>query len=431
MKLRHVLVLAVSLVVAATGLVLGLPALSPPDRAVPTTRPVRGDLDVRIHARGEVAPHHSVALSAPPVGAALQLVRLAPAGTVVRQGDIVMEFDPEGQRHSLTQARSELAEAEQEILKLRADARVRAAEHDLALVQARFDVRLAETKVSGNEFVGTIEARKNELELEQARQKVAQVEQDITTHAAGSEASLAALIEKRRKAQIAIALAERNIDSMTVAAPIAGMVTIGLNESAMGNFGFQGMTLPEYREGDTVQPGSSVAAIVDLSSIEVNAKLDESARAGLAEGAVASVSVDALPGAPLVAKARRIGGMAAPAFFWDTGSRQFDASFRIERPTSALRPGMTAALEASAEAVKGALHLPRQALFTKDGKPVVYVRRQGKFAPVEVKVLRLTEARVVLEGISPDADVALADPEKADDSTPPPPPGPIASAGPR
>jgi hypothetical protein len=86
---------------------------------------------------------------------------------------------------------------------------------------------------------------------------------------------------------------------------------------------------------------------------------------------------------------------------------------------------------ATADAVRGVLHLPRQALFTKDGKPVVYVRRQGEFAPVEVKVLRLTEARVVLEGIPPDADVALADPEKTDDSTPQPPPGPIASAGPR
>lgn len=410
--------LAAGLVVLAAviaAVAAGLGAAAAPAAPVPTTRPERGDVEVRIHARGEIAPHQSISLSAPPIGAQLQLVRLAPAGTLVRKDEVVMAFDPETQRHSLLQARSELAEADEEIRKLQADAAVRAAEDELALVEARFEVKLAEVRVSGNEFVGAIEGRKNELALEEARGKVAQLERDIVTRAAGHEAALTALREKRRKAEIAIALAERNIESLTVRAPIDGMVTINQNQSAMGNFGFQGMTIPDYREGDTVQPGSPVAALIDLSVVEVNARLDESARTALAENAAASVRIDALPIAPLEAKVKRLGGMAQQAFFWDPSSREFDASFRIDRPVPELRPGMTAALTASAEPLRDVLHLPRQAVFQREGRPVVYARRGGEFVPVEVKVLRYTESRVALEGVAPDDEVALADPERTRD----------------
>ena len=50
----------------------------------------------------------------------LRLVTLAETGAAVRVGDIVMEFDPADEMHSRDQSRSELLEAEQEILKRQA-----------------------------------------------------------------------------------------------------------------------------------------------------------------------------------------------------------------------------------------------------------------------------------------------------------------------
>ena len=156
--MRHVAVAVLGAVGLGAVLVANLPAVTPaPD--VPTTRPERGDVELRIHARGEIAPHQSLALSAPPIGGQLQLIRLTPAGTIVQKDDVVMVFDPESQRHNLAQARSELEEAEQEIRKLQADSRVRAAEDEHARVQARVDVRLAEVRVGGSEFYPAIEAR--------------------------------------------------------------------------------------------------------------------------------------------------------------------------------------------------------------------------------------------------------------------------------
>jgi HlyD family secretion protein len=410
MRVRHLLIGAVIAAAAVVFLVVRLPAVAAPAADVPTVRLAHGDVELRVHARGEIAPHQSVTLSAPPIGGQLQLVRLAAGGSFVKKGDVVMAFDPETQRHNLVQARADLGEADQEIRKLEADTRVRAAEDDLALIQARFDVKLAEMRVGGSEFVSAIDARKDELALEEARRKVAQLEHDVRTRAVGFQAALTSLREKRRKSELAIALAEKNIDSMTVRAPIDGMVAVSPNEGMMG---FPGMVIPEFREGDTVQPGRVVATIVDLSSIEVTAKVDEGARTTLSEDTPAVVTIDAVQAGPLSAKTKRLGGVASQGFRWIAAAPEFEASFLIDRPAPDLRPGMTANIVASAGVVKQALHVPRQALFQKDGKSVVYARRGGTFVPVEVKVVRLTETRAVLEGLPPDEEVALADPEAA------------------
>ena len=57
----------------------------------------------------------------------LRIVKLVPTGTAVKAGDVVIEFDPADQQFALEQAKSELAEAEQQIVKMKADTAVQAA----------------------------------------------------------------------------------------------------------------------------------------------------------------------------------------------------------------------------------------------------------------------------------------------------------------
>ena len=52
-----------------------------------------------------------------------------------------------------------------------------------------------------------------------------------------------------------------------------------------------------------------------------------------------------------------------------------------------MRPGMTARVVVEGETLKSVTHLPRQVLFEKEGKPVVYVREGTQFKPVQVKIV--------------------------------------------
>ena len=130
-------------------------------------------------------------------------------------------------------------QAEQEITKARADAAVVAAQDKVALLKARFDVRRAELDVQKNELVSTIDARKNDLALEQAKRVLAELEQDVKSRSASNQATISLAEEKRNKAKLAMDQAQDNINKMRVMAPMDGLVALEKNEGATGGFFLQ------------------------------------------------------------------------------------------------------------------------------------------------------------------------------------------------
>ena len=154
---------------------------------VPTSLVTKGPLKLTVHAVGELRAGRTVTLVTPPVGGMLRIVTLMPTGMPVKAGEPVVEFDPADQQYALEQAKSELAEAEQEIVKMKADAAVQGAQDDVALLTARFDVRRAELDASGNEFIGALDAQKNVLSLEEARGALAQLQEDVKSRAATNQ----------------------------------------------------------------------------------------------------------------------------------------------------------------------------------------------------------------------------------------------------
>ena len=147
---------------------------------IPFAEVKHGELDMKVYTNGELRANNSMMLAAPPIGGgSLQITHLLHTGTLVKKGDVVIEFDPSEQHFKLDQNRSELLQAEQDIIKAKADAAVEAAQDKVALLKARFDVRRAELDVQKNELVSSIDARKNDLALEQAKRVLAELEQDV------------------------------------------------------------------------------------------------------------------------------------------------------------------------------------------------------------------------------------------------------------
>lgn len=389
----------------------GLPKST--ERSIPTTRVKRGSVEMKVYTRGELRPGRNSMLVAPPVGGgSLQIVHLAKIGDRVTANDVVVEFDPSEQEYNLEQARSELMQAEQEITKAKAEAAVQAAKDKVELLKAKFDVRRAELEVSRNELVSAIDAKKNNLALEEAQRRLAQLEQDVQSRAASSQAALAVSEEKRNKARLEMQQAQKNIENMRLRSPIDGLVSVKENWNATGGFGFWGMEVPIYREGDQVFPGSPIAEVLDVAQMEIQAKVSESDRANINTGQPVQVLIDGVPGQSFNGKVKTIAGMAARGMWWmGDSARKFDASFQLDKPDARMRPGVTAEVVIASAPLKDALYLPRQALFEKNGKPVVYVESGDKFETKEVKITRRTESHIVIEGLKEGTEVALVNPE--------------------
>ena len=59
--------------------------------------------------------------------------------------------------------------------------------------------------------------------------------------------------------------------------------------------------------------------------------------------------------------------------------------------------------------IPNAISIPSKALFTRAGKPIVYLSEQGRYRAVEVEVLARNPDEVAISGISPNSTVALVD----------------------
>jgi HlyD family secretion protein len=173
---------------------------------------------------------------------------------------------------------------------------------------------------------------------------------------------------------------------------------------------WEGMSMPDYHEGDQVQPGSAIAQVIDPQGLEISAKIGEHDRSNIKIGQAAEIEFDALPGEIFKGTVKTLGGMSTRDFFEDNSGGKFEVSIQFSSPDSRLRPGLTAQVVILGDRKKNVLSVPRQALFLKDGKRIVYVKSDNGFEQREVKVQAENESRTVIENLKAGAEVALVDP---------------------
>src|SRR6266581_2522565 len=361
------------------------------DSEIPTATVKEVDLQLKVSTTGVLRTSQSRTISAPAIGGGtLQIVTLARSGAQVHTGDVVLEFDPSQQQYNLGQNRSDLLQAEQEIVKAKADADVQTAEDQTALLKAKYAVRRAELEVSKNELASTIDAQKNLLALDEAKRALAQL----------------------HKARLSMEQAEQNIKNMHITSPIDGLVVIHGNRDSTGGFFMWGMTLPDYHVGDQVNPGSSIAEVIDISHLEISAQVGETDRINLKPGQSVEINVDALPGESFPGKVQTVGGATSHEFWDDNAKHKFDVAIQLDKSDTRLRPGFAVRLDILGDNLSRAVSIPGEAVFEHDGKKVVYCKRNRGFEMQEVKVRALSEGRAILDGISPGTIVALVNPEK-------------------
>jgi multidrug resistance efflux pump len=384
----------------------GTPAAPPAAMDIPSTAVRRGNVTFSVTAKGELQGGDSAMLTAPMAGGVeLVITSLREPGELVKAGDTVVEFDTTELTFNLREAEADLAEAQQQLRRATAESKAREEEARYALLKAESDLRIAELEARRNDMLAAIAARQNELAVESARDRLRQLQEDLASRKATTEAGIAIQEAAVKKAEVKADMARKMIDSMTLRAAADGYVSIQQNTG--GGFFMWGMELPIFQVGNTVRPGMAVAQIPNLKSMQVSARISELDRGHLAVGQEAKIDVVATPATSFHGKIVNIGNTTGPP--WD---RRFECKLGIDDPTAELRPGMSAKIEIITAELSDVLWLPSQALFDRDGQKFVYLSRAGSFAPVDVDLVRSGESKVVISSLEEGAVVALSDPTK-------------------
>jgi RND family efflux transporter MFP subunit len=379
----------------------------------PTAEVKKGEWVDYVELRGEVKALRSISLAAPSNAGELQILKLLPSGTAVKAGDVVVEFDRTKRQRTLEEERTALKQQEAEIEKARAQGRLKSEKNRTDLVKSRYDVDRAELETRKAEVIAPIQGEKNRLDYVERQYRLGETEARAVADDVGASAEVGRASQKRNKALFDVRQGERAVSSMTLRAPVGGMVTILPNWRNQVGWS----EAPEFKEGDRLWPGAAIAELPDLSSIQITARVEEIDRGRVTKGQAAKVRVDAVPDREFEAKVADISPLAKLDFSNWPLTKNFDLTLEIVSADPRLRPGMSANARIAVERKPDAVLLPAPALFQKGGRTVVYVRGAWGFEERRVEIARRTPKQVaVARGVEPGERVALRDPTAKEDA---------------
>ena len=408
---RGLIGVAVVVVVAAAAVALTAVGGGVPD--VTTVDVTHGDFVDFIQIRGDIRPAKSIVLSAPlQSGGDLQITKLVKNGATVKKGDTLVEFDATALEQRLAERRSDLKSAQGEIEQLQAQQKINGEEQKTALLKARYDVERAKLDLGKRDLISEVEYQEAKLALADAEQRLKETQAKELSTAAAAQADLVGKQRKRDKAKFDVERTEAAIAHLRLEAPADGVVNILTNPRTQSMFGGGSA---EFHEGDRAWAGASILELPDLSSIHLEARLDETDRGRLRVGQQAVVKIEAVPGKDFEARVDLISVLARVDFSsgWPP-VRNFDLGLVLSDPDPRIKPGMTATARIAADRLPDSTIVPVEAIFQKDGRPIVYRLDGSKFDEQPIEIARRgREQAAVTAGVKPGDKLAVRRPDPA------------------
>jgi HlyD family secretion protein len=361
-------------------------------------------LDV-LQFRGSIKATKSVPINAPDGAGDLQILKIAPNGTVVKQGDVVVEFDKSKTEQDMAQFQSTLKSAQAEIDQTQAQNVLKEEEDVTAVMKAQFDVETAKLEASKKEIVSKIEGDEANLKLADSEQKLHQAQEQLKADRATNKGSVESKKQASKKADYDVHTAEHSLTTMSLRAPSPGVVSL------ISVWHPSGEEVP-FKAGERAWPGAPIAEIPDAATLRVSARVDETERGRLALQQPVTIQLDAIPDRQFTGSLEQIGTIATSDFSagWPI-PRNFNLQIALDQKDPRLKPGMTANATVVVDRVPNAITIPAQAMFQKSGQTVAYVWTGSAFREQVIEIGRTSRDRIlVAKGLNTGDRVALKDP---------------------
>ncbi len=220
---------------------------------------------------------------------------------------------------------------------------------------AKRQEQVAKANLDGPSDLDLEEAQAN---LTLAKAQVEQAQRDADHWKNGAPADQIAILQAQ------IDAAQATLDMASLKAPFAGTISD-----------------VHIHPGDVVSPGTLAFRIDALQSLYVDVELSELDVAHVTVGQPAVLSFDALPGRVYHGKVEEVALAGSPD---RSGNVNFRVTVRMTDADARVRPGMTAAVNIQTTKIDHALLVPNRAVRVKDGKPVVFVLKNGQPKPVPI-----------------------------------------------
>jgi HlyD family secretion protein len=319
----------------------------------------------------------------------LVLTKLAAAGSRVKAGDVIAQFDTVNQQQRLDDYKDSLVTLDANIKNQMANMGSQKESHLQQVRAGKAAWENALLNQQTNEVVSAINAQLFDVAVEQTRAQYEQLVYEDDLLDQQQRARIQAIELSRAQAQLELQRTESNLKKMTMNAPIDGFVV--MNSIVRNNeFG-------TVREGDQVRPGQPFMFIVDPSSMVLSATVNQVDAERLRLGMKAKIRLDAYNDIEVPGTLQGIGAMAQTSTFRASYVGEIPVRLSLDRMDPRIIPDLTASAEVYLQSEQNAVVLPRAALFEENGSKYVFLRNpEGAWMrkPVQTGVVGFTDVAI-------------------------------------
>ena len=370
--------------------------------SIPTFKVEPTQFARRVTAEGMLKSTKATPLSAPmQVPMSLKIAWVADDGSIVKKDDVVVRFDPTDFEKDLAGGKDDRHTVDNKITKtvtlasttrtnLKRDAR-QAQDELIAAKQFKFD---------DAEVFSRYQRIESDIDQTLAGDKKEHAENVLGVRDNLAQADRDLLTIEEKKAGLKIRNAQQGLNSLELHAPYDGILV--LQRDWRGD-------VP--RVGNNVWPGQPLGEIPDMNSMKAEVFVLEADAAGLAVGQKARVALESNRLMSFSGKVTQVDKLARPRFR-GVPVQYFGVTVTLDRTDpSIMKPGARVRAVLEIENRNNVFSIPRQALFEKEGKKLVYRKRSGRFEALPVEIASSTPGRVVVtKGLAKGDELAMRDP---------------------
>lgn len=360
----------------------------------------QGEFIVSITTKGELKALNSQAVSVPrSIRSNIQIVRMAPEGNIVEKGDFLVQFDPTQAQQKLDEKRNALENAMAEQESQKASAASTMAQLESAFKTQQYSHEQAKLRFEQMKYEAEAKRREQEINLRKAELALKQAEEKIQSQKRIDGANLQKARLQIEAARLQLQEAERELEALTLTAPIGGLVVYKEIWGPSGR--------AKVKVGDTPWRGQALIEIPDLSVMQVQTSVNEVDVSRIAKDQQVKIKLDALPEPDFYGTVSQVATLATRKR--NSNVKEFEVMVLIDGADPRLKPGMSAAVEIITDRIPDATYIPLESVFEKDGETIVYL--SGSHKPVKVELgQKNADFVVILAGLEPGQKICLRDP---------------------
>jgi len=362
-----------------------------------------GEFIIDLVLRGEIDALNSTNISVPRIRRrmSLQIVDMAEEGSMVKQGDFLIQLDTSEAEQKVEEAQDAVANAKAQLESERATIASNMAQLESQHEREKYNYEQAKLSLKMMQFEAEAKKQEYELNMKKAEVALAQAKEKIQSQKIIDRATIMKAELNVRQAEMELREAQQALEKLTLRAPIDGLVVY--REI------WKGSGMEKVQVGDTPWPGMPVIGIPDLAVMQAEVTVNEVDISKVERGQNAIITVDALEGKSYYGKINRVAALARREE--STNRKVFDVEVTIDSTDGLLRPGMTCDCRIITGRIPDALSIPLQAVFQKEDKTVVFTMGGRTPKMQEVTVGPKSSNFVVIEdGLEPGDLVCLRDP---------------------